>query len=202
MGLWSSKSASASDSSGSSKKSSSHVSTSFYAELISDKALPSELPSIKVFFNDQITSTAVDSLHDSEAVAQQLSKSLLLELLQDKKAISQFGIFLNHIFQFESLLLPTRSLIYWSLHLDPTVRATDSLVKSQASYHLAFNAELFRSTSGAVANWLLSEKTSEEVLSPLIRNTLKQDATVVGPAAKLSASSMPLAKVSDLHPLT
>lgn len=71
----------------------------FYAEIITDKAMPADVPPIKVLINDQLAATAVDTLRDSQALAHELSKELVVDYLTNKHSPAHVGTQL-HFFVF------------------------------------------------------------------------------------------------------
>lgn len=105
-----------------------------YAELISDGSLPSDLPTIKVLINDSLATTAVDQLRDSQVAAHELSKSLIVDVLTDKHTPPKLGIILQSIFSYESLLQPTRDLIYWSIQIPSTFNPIYQQTKQTLNY--------------------------------------------------------------------
>jgi hypothetical protein len=108
--------------------------TLVYAELISEKSLPADLPPIKVLINESLATSAVDQIRDSHHIANELSKELVMDMLTDKKSPEKLGTLLKHVFKYESLLQPTRELIYWSLKLPTTYQPIYELTKSSFDY--------------------------------------------------------------------
>lgn len=164
-------------------------STSVYAEIVSDQGLPADLPPIKVLINDQLASTAVDQLRDSQVAAHDLAKTLVVDMLTDQQSPAKLGIMLKHIFSYESLLLPTRELIYWSLQLPSTYEpirsqstaAVGCLDKHSAAQRLATVSE----------SWLLHPATRTQVLAPLLTWTCAQQDLAVQPLTALAKDSIP-----------
>eukprot|EP01035_Chromulina_nebulosa_P066063 gene66063-90407_t len=88
-----------------------------YAEIVNAQgfALP-----IKILINSTIASTAVDSLRDSQDIANQLAKDWLIQFLDDKSNQKKFGYFLQDLFSYEPVLSPTRWLVHWSVNSTAT----------------------------------------------------------------------------------
>lgn len=103
----------------------------FFPPSLDQKSLNEHLKSV---LNDQVSITAVASMRRSRAVANDVAKSIIAEMLRSPLGASKFGETLNVLFSSEDVLANTRWLIYWSLRLDSTVDQTKRLGKSQADY--------------------------------------------------------------------
>ncbi|RYG99098.1 hypothetical protein EON65_50635 [archaeon] len=64
----------------------------FYAEIVTDKPLPADVPPIKVLINEQLAATAVDTLRDSQALAHELSKELVVDYLTNRNSPAHLGM--------------------------------------------------------------------------------------------------------------
>jgi hypothetical protein len=170
----------------------------FYAELISDKGLPSDIPPIRVLINEQIASSAIDSIKDSQRIAHELSKSILLDYLDDEVSINQFGEFLKTIFGYESLQFSTRDLIYWSLSFPEVHKSIYSMTQYQTNeYFKSFGKPLVFSL---FTSWLTSPVTYKHFFIPQFTELLRNDENLVKPFAGLIASSIPNATASLVYP--
>jgi hypothetical protein len=61
------------------------------------------LPPIKTILNEQIASTAIETIRDSKALANTMAKAWISEALADKTTPKKFGDILNRIFSYESV---------------------------------------------------------------------------------------------------
>lgn len=100
-----------------------------YAKIVMDDgpSLPSDIPSFKVLIHEQLAQSASNSIEGSTLLAQEISKSLVVDLLRSKENTKKFGVLLGDIFKFDSILEPTRSLIYWSIQTDASMSALGNM---------------------------------------------------------------------------
>jgi hypothetical protein len=123
-----------------------------------------------VILNEKIASSAVHSIRSSTVVANELGKSLVVETLNHPETQEKFGLLLQQIFSYESVIKPTRELILWSILLDPVVKSADDLVKYHRDYWLkgdglsTTNMQL----SWLISNWLVSDSTRSIVIIPYL----------------------------------
>eukprot|EP01039_Chlorochromonas_danica_P008286 gene8286-9136_t len=164
---------------------------SFYAELLSDKGLPSDLPPIKVLINDQLATTAVDQLRDSQVAAHELAKNLVIDMLRDKDSPKKLGTLLQYVFKYESLLQPTRDLLYWSLRLPTTYSPIYSQLKYTFNYAESAQQEQLAALS---KSWLLDPQTKREIIIPLFKWNLEDEETTIKPLASLLGEVVPTYK--------
>jgi hypothetical protein len=114
-----------------------------YAEIVieTDNA-NKEIKNLLVLVNDslsvntQLSSAAVDSMKDSQEIANDLARSLVMEVLHGKNNTRKLGELLQYTFAYETVLAPTRDLIYWSLATPEVVNNTLWLCKYQRDYWL------------------------------------------------------------------
>ena len=160
-----------------------------YAELISRE----NIPPIKVYLNRHISSSAVESLKDSEALAMQLAKQLVIETLTEKEMPNKFGELLRYIFAYESIRQPTRWLVYWSLNENSNVRYMNTFTRWQLDWWMQNGGV---PQVGSLCDWWLRDRQSREAtINPLLKWTLRQRETVVNPTTAIVVSSLPYAKV-------
>lgn len=65
--------------------------------------------------NDQLSSSAADTLKESRNEAQEMAKKLVIDLLDKPESRKEFGRVLEYTFSFESVRRPTRDLVWWSV---------------------------------------------------------------------------------------
>lgn len=167
----------------------------FYVELVSDKPLPAAIPPFRVLINDQLTSSAVDSIKDSQLLANRISKSLISNLLSDHTTPEQFGTLLREIFIYEYIRAPTRDLAYWSLHLSDTKRNTFFLAKDNLSYWIKDSGYIL------IKDILCYQITHPDLriysISPLLKWTFSKSSSIIKPLTEVSATA-----IKDQEPLT
>jgi hypothetical protein len=192
-----------------------------YAEIVSEGDDSEISAPLKVFVYETLTSSAVDSIRDSQQLANELAKSLVIEVLDKKENIGKLGELLEYTFASDTVLSPTRELIYWSLKLD----STSSNIKWNCQWHRnywlglsSFNGwrlddnrnvdmktdwdkeyggrEHTRAAIVALAvAWLKDPLSRTIVVTPLLAWTLQQREEVVVPLAALTSDVIPWAKV-------
>ncbi|KAJ1392817.1 hypothetical protein B484DRAFT_280557 [Ochromonadaceae sp. CCMP2298] len=170
---------------GSSKKKGAEKEGDTYAELSG----VSDFPPIRVLINEQFTSSAVDSLKDSEEVLRVLSKSIVMDILHDKKMPGKFGELLQYTFSGEPVLQPTRELLYWSLKTPEVSRNTQALAK----WHLSNYADSYGvpQVSALSQWWLQHPPVQQEVIKPLLLWTGQQRELAVLPLAEVVSNLLP-----------
>jgi hypothetical protein len=165
-------------------------------------------PPLHILINETLTSSAVDSIRDSRQLANELAKSLLIEVLER----------LLYLFVSDTVLSPTRHTIYWTLTLENTIKNIVTNVEIHRDYWLGFTENYDRSMRSIkklhtrhegrlitdvmlmnqVILWLEDPLSRTAVLTPLIEWTLQQDEIVKFPLTDLAVSFLPWIKVS-LH---
>lgn len=93
-------------------------------------SMPASLPDPMQLVNDQIQDTLSTTLRSSRSHAEELAKSLVIANLQATPRRAEFGRALGLVLSVESVRLPTRGLVYWSLKQPLAVQA----MQSQASW--------------------------------------------------------------------
>jgi hypothetical protein len=175
-------------------------------------------PPLHILINETLTSSAVDSIRDSRQLANELAKSLLIEVLERKENRGKFGELLLYLFVSDTVLSPTRHTIYWTLTLENTIKNIVTNVEIHRDYWLGFTENYDRSMRSIkklhtrhegrlitdvmlmnqVILWLEDPLSRTAVLTPLIEWTLQQDEIVKFPLTDLAVSFLPWIKVS-LH---
>ena len=164
---------------------------------------------LRVLVQETFTSSAVDSIRDSQLLANELAKRLLIEVLQRKENRGKFGELLQYMFISNTVLSPTRELIYWSLTLDNTVDDIAQNVKLHRDFWLR-SAERQATTKrslerrltdaallGVIIRWLDDPVSRTQVVIPLLDWTLQEHESVIAPLTELAADSIPWTKVSS-----
>lgn len=155
-----------------------------YAELEQDD---DRLPTIKVLVREAAVESAVESLKDAEALAKVLSKDLVLDAMQADSSRHQLGLFLQNIFSYESVLSPTRWLVYSSIASPSVVTSAEHLVLSQRDYFLRDDAQPYtRDQLQYLAEWWLGAPASRStVVAPLVLSTLRDPVNVTKPLSDI-----------------
>lgn len=146
---------------------------------------------IKGILNEQLSSTALDSLRDSQFAAHELAKSMIQNTLKAKKTKGQFGELLNYMFSYESVLYPTRWLVYWSLNSNDTVLNTTYQAKWQVDYWGKNSGK--DEVIAASKLWLASSENRKECINPLMFWALNQK-EVKDPIAAVVIDALPYIK--------
>ena len=187
-----------------------------YAEII-DNDIDERSP-LRVLVHETLSSSAVDSIRDSQQLANELAKCLLIEVLDRSENPGKLGLLLQYLFEYDAVLSPTRELIYWSLIQDETVKNTIFYTNLNRNYWLGLSTlgqhvrtnrgverqrgakELTQEVLLALAiQWLSDPETHKIVITPLLDWTLKSQESVITPLAALTAESIPTAKVRCLY---
>jgi hypothetical protein len=169
-----------------------------FAEIISDRGLPMDIPPIKVLINKRVADSFADSIKDSHLLAHELSKSLLLEFFAKENTSSrhQFGTFLHDIFQNESILLPTRQLIYWSLTTPSVETSVYEFTKIQTCYWIKNYSPAI--ISDALTSWITYPITSKTIFVPSLVDLLRSEPYIINPSIDLATHYLPYSKVEKL----
>ena len=158
------------------------------------------IPPMKILLNNYITSSTVDSIRDSMKDSKEylnmLSRELLLGILHDNKNQHIFGDFLKYSFSYESILLPTRELIYYSLNVNNTYHIISSylnneilrIIKNENNY---INKTIVNSSIYHIHDNFFKSYT----FYPLIIWTIEQQEIVIDPLTKIIRSALPYTKV-------
>lgn len=157
---------------------------------------------IKDILNEQISSTAVDSLRDSQLVANEMAKTIIYDVLREKETKGKFGELLQFLFAYESVLHPTRWLVYWSLNLDTTLDSVVYQTKWQINYWAKQDPTAFLSSSllDSSIYWLKSIEARKHHIDPLLLWTLKQK-EIADPVAGIVVDALPYVKETTVDAL-
>jgi hypothetical protein len=167
-----------------------------YAEIVTGKEEAAQVPPLKVFipdFKGQITSTAVDSLKDSEDMMYKLAKDLIADVLKDKDTPKRFGKLMQHYMTYDSTQKTTRDFLYW------TVDAPDCYdgIKQLSAWQMKdyFNSFAPGQVSLAAQAWVLAIPSRKEVICPLLTWTLQQQPIVIDPLTTIIKDVLPYSRV-------
>eukprot|EP01041_Mallomonas_annulata_P009590 gene9590-19933_t len=134
---------------------------------------------IDVLVKERITTSAVESLRDSQQLANDMAKTLVIDIFQDKANVKKLGHILQYLFSFEKVLEPTRHLVHWSLQLPVTVDNTTWLVKAQRQYYFTGGGSTYTNHHLLVLiqDWLLHPQSRSEVIRPLVLSVIRDTDT-------------------------
>lgn len=170
-----------------------------FAEIVSSGDGPTAgLPPLKILLNEQISSSAVETLRDSKLVAQQLAKTIVMDALADAHNQGKFGEFLQYAFAYESILYPTRWLVHWSIHTDNSVANSRVFLKEQLLHWLQDTDRTYGPQKQLVDLcdwWLREERSRVEAVDPLLVWTLRQKDSVKDPLAATVCAALAYARV-------
>jgi hypothetical protein len=143
-----------------------------------------------IIINQQLTSSAVDQLKDSQEIANYFAKSLILEYFQAPESPGQLGEFLQSLFSYDSIITPTRELIYWSLLQSDTRNNINILTKKQLQYWLKEEGVDYthKITVDFFDWWLRHPLTCSDTIMPLVTWSLTQQDLAVKPSSVLLTS--------------
>lgn len=166
--------------------------TKIYAELVSNHPLPLDIPPLKVLINEQIATTTADSLKNSEVLAHNLAKSLILDFLTPQNA-GAFGTIIRRMLSFEYTLQSTRNLLFWSLKI-PSVTNT---FKNNSSWVALTSLESTFIKSVALSNiasWI--GKDGFSTLKFGLTSVIQQPQYSIIPLTQISVDMLPSQKVN------
>lgn len=168
---------------------------------------PEPVRKARVIINEQLASSAADSIKESQETANEMAKLFLLELFSDKENSAKLGVFLGDLFTHETVLHPTRELLFWSIATDHSMRNTEAYCQYLRDYWL--RDEGSPATTKNIVDlgewWLLHPLSRIDIVTPLITWTLEQPEMTIEPLAKriVESSKEPYVKArwDDLNDL-
>jgi hypothetical protein len=132
------------------------------------------IPGIQLLVNDTLAITALEGIKDSHDLAQSIAKQLVVQVLTTPIYQDQFADILKYIFSYESVLSPTRWLVYWSLGGEDCKSNLIYQSKWQLNYWMhdkepigAKNFSVDQINSG-IASWLSNPASRKNVIIPNI----------------------------------
>eukprot|EP00602_Paraphysomonas_sp_CaronLab_P010487 CAMPEP_0185027264 /NCGR_PEP_ID=MMETSP1103-20130426/12087_1 /TAXON_ID=36769 /ORGANISM="Paraphysomonas bandaiensis, Strain Caron Lab Isolate" /LENGTH=272 /DNA_ID=CAMNT_0027561167 /DNA_START=263 /DNA_END=1081 /DNA_ORIENTATION=- len=161
-----------------------------YALLLEDDS-KSPVVAIEVMMKESITSSVADSIVKSHEAAHQVSKALIIELLQNEENVHTLGIILRNCFSSEPVLGPVRWLSYYYLHTDATLENILWQLEWQRSWFFRgpgkvyTEAELMR-----LFLWWSQQEGFRQVVHPLVVWALEQQEAAVVPASDAAAQAI------------
>lgn len=158
------------------------------------------IPPMKILLNNYITSSTVDSIRDSMKDSKEylnmLSRELLLGILHDNKNQHIFGDFLKYSFSYESILLPTRELIYYSLNVNNTYHIISSYLNNEILRIIKNENNYIKKTIVNSSIYHIHDNFFKSyTFYPLIIWTIEQQEIVIDPLTKIIRSALPYTKV-------
>ena len=158
------------------------------------------IPPMKILLNNYITSSTVDSIRDSMKDSKEylnmLSRELLLGILHDNKNQHIFGDFLKYSFSYESILLPTRELIYYSLNDTNTYHMISSYLNNEILRIINNENNYIKKSLVNSSIYHIHDKFFKSyTFYPLIIWTIEQQEIVIDPLTKIIRSALPYTKV-------
>ncbi len=170
--------------------------SSKYAKIIIDDnpTLPSDIPSFKVLMHEQLAATATDSIEGSTILAKEISKSLVVDLLKSKENTKKFGILLGDILKFDSILEPTRALIYWSINTQTSMLNLERMSSNGLAQYLAYQPTLAAS-SNWMKNFIKDKYFIDQLSLPYFTWLLPNQDYCIQPVVNLIVYFLPRQKV-------
>ena len=145
-------------------------------------------------------------MKDSKQYLNMLSRELLLGILHDHKNQHIFGDFLNYTFSYESILLPTRELIYYSFNNYNTYHIISSYLNHEI-LKIINNDNNYHNDNNNNSNYIKKSIVNSSIYNihdkifksytfyPLIIWTIEQQEIVINPLTKIIRSALPYTKV-------
>jgi hypothetical protein len=171
-----------------------------YSDLVGGEGGSMDVKRIK----EMVTATAVDSIRDSESTFHNLAKVLLIDIFQNPEHRGNLGNALKYLFSSETVLKPTRELIYYSLHLKDCQNQCFVQAKQQSSYWLrdpAGQKYLMQPLLVDSIAWYLSLSSDRRaMIIPLVQWTIFTEEThTIKNLTAITAAELPKHKVSYIY---
>lgn len=148
---------------------------------------------------EHISSTAVDSIRDSQESGNVLAKSKIMDVLKDKAAVTNFGELLNYSFSYESVLKPTRDLLYWSIQTEDCLKNLSNVSKSGIDDWAKLRGK--DDLIPPIKDWVLSKQTRIVTINPLLTYTLRDKSLSLEPLSQIVIDILPYTKESTVENL-
>ena len=146
---------------------------------------------VQQLVNEQLKSSASDTLKESRDDAEKLAKSLILDACNKTEYRHEFGRVLEYIFSFESVQNPTRDLVWWSVKSPMSMNEIEGQALWWRRYFLSstFPAISQRGSPGEGFNytkeqlttllaWWLPTPHAKSIVNPLLIWTLREKVVV------------------------
>jgi hypothetical protein len=88
-----------------------------------------------LLMKDSVASSVADSIFNAHDAAHEVAKELVIEVLQNKDNLKNLDILLRKVLIEESVLSPTRDLVYYYLHSDVIMRNILWLLSRQRQFY-------------------------------------------------------------------
>lgn len=98
--------------------------------------------SIEILMKKTLTSSVADSIVEAHDAAHQVSKELVIEVLDDPDNVAKLAIALGNIFSNEAVLRPVRDFSYFHLHTQGTMQNIIWLLHEQMKYFFKENGKV------------------------------------------------------------
>jgi hypothetical protein len=140
---------------------------------------------IQLLVNDTLTMTALEGIKDSHDLAQSIAKQLVLQVLTTPIYQDQFAGVLNYIFSYESVLSPTRRLIYWTIGGKNCFHSTIYQSKWQLNYlmhdiePLGAKQNTVNQINQGLKSWTSNPLSRKNIIIPNISWYLNQNIDVI-----------------------
>jgi hypothetical protein len=94
-----------------------------YSLVLENERAGSDSPvlAIEILMKESFTSSVADSIVNAHEAAHQVSKALVIEVLQNKENVNKLGILMRNCFAYETVRAPVRDLAYFYLHTNDSM---------------------------------------------------------------------------------
>lgn len=149
------------------------------------KSSDQRIPGIQLLVNDTLAITALEGIKDSHDLAQSIAKQLVVQVLTTPIYKNQFADILKYIFSYESILSPTRWLVYWAL--DGRDCLSNALYQSKWQLNYLMNDQepigaknySVGQINHGLDSWLRNSMTRKDILIPNISLYLNENIDVI-----------------------
>ena len=133
--------------------------------------------------------TVADSIQQSQPLANELAKNLVMQLLQNISYAHQTGTSLRNALRDPLILSSVRNLSYTWMHSASTM---ENIMWTYKIYHPFFFADQshVRNLATLLAWWTTEPSCKTELIPPLLNTTLQNQELIVKPLGVISGSSL------------
>lgn len=161
-----------------------------YSLLLSQES-NSPAVAIEILMKKQITSSVADSIIESHEAMHEVSKELVIDVLNDQDNVGKLATVLGNVFQDESVLAPIRSFAYYYLHVEPTMINIDWLLHQQMRYFFREHGKTdteYQLISLFI--WWSKQEHFRQALYPLVTWAITDEETSVKPLATIAVEAL------------
>lgn len=158
-----------------------------------------DIAPIKAMLNDHISSSAIDTIRDSQVAANELAKTIIIEYFDNKQSAKQFGDMLSYTFSYESVLKPTRDLLFWSIDADSSKAHVYQQAKAGLYDWCAASGK--DQLAEASSHWLRQKDNMRVSVSPMLLWSLRQKTVSEDPLADVVVHALPFTKAAVVDSL-